>query len=50
MFGSEFAFGTKSEHDVAVVGLWGVPVYFQGVLYICTMHLFNGGFAKVLWG
>jgi len=34
MFRSEFAFGIKSEHDVAIVGLWGASVYFQGILYI----------------
>lgn len=34
MFGSEFAFGTESEHDVTILGLWGVSVYFQGILNI----------------
>lgn len=49
MSGSEIAFGTQSEHDVAIVGLWGVSVFSRYFVH-CRTHLFIGGFAEVLWG
>lgn len=49
MSGSEIAFGTQSEHDVAIVGQWGVSVFSRYFVH-CRTHLFIGGFAEVLWG